>query len=202
MNTKTNININTNATNKPISALDVLLQRASVHHLSDPAPTKGQLKIMFRAALRAPDHGRLHPFRFLLIAANARQKLADLFIKATQASPKTAENPLAIAKAGQKPFRAATIITVIYTPKTHPKIPFAEQKITAGCAAHAILYAAHAQGIGAIWHTGELSRDALVKEGLGLKNEEEIIAFIYLGTPNGAAPEIPTLLPSDFVRDF
>lgn len=69
--------------------------------------------------------------------------------------------------------------------QAHAKVPQQEQILAAGCAAHGLLLAAHAQGLGAVWRTGELSHSRAVAAGLGLAADEQVIAFIYLGTPAG-----------------
>ncbi|MEN0108430.1 MAG: nitroreductase family protein, partial [Pseudomonas sp.] len=81
------------------------------------------------------------------------------------------------------PLRAPLLVVVIARVQEHPKVPAQEQVLAAGCAAHGILLAAHAQGIGAVWRTGELSYNARIAKGLGLAANEQIIAFLYLGTP-------------------
>lgn len=91
--------------------------------------------------------------------------------------------PAAMDKALAAPLRAPLLLVVIASPKEHAKVPRSEQVLSAGCAAHALLQAAHAQGLGAIWRTGELAYHPTVAKGLGLSAGEQVIAFIYLGTP-------------------
>jgi nitroreductase len=88
-----------------------------------------------------------------------------------------------IDKARNGPLRAPLVVVVIAKLQEHVKYPKAEQLLTAGCAAHGILLAAYAQGIGAVWRTGDLAYSKHVAEGLGLVEGEEVIAFLYLGTP-------------------
>jgi len=72
-----------------------------------------------------------------------------------------------------------------------PKVPKMEQVISAGCAAHAILLAAHALGLGAMWRSGKYAFDPVVRKGLGLEEEDEVVAFIYLGTLGGRHKPLP-----------
>jgi nitroreductase len=87
-----------------------------------------------------------------------------------------------LAAARKKPLRAPMIIAVIarVTPD-EPKVPKIEQVISAGCAAHGILLAAHALGLGAMWRSGKYAFDTTVRKGLGLDEEDQVVAFVYLG---------------------
>lgn len=164
-----------------MDALDLLHNRVSCPALIEPGPTKQQLDSIYQAALRAPDHGAIRPWRFLTVAGDARQKLGDLYLKAAlienpQLSPERQD------KIRKMPLRAPTVIVVIAAVSEHPKVPMVEQEISAGCAAQNIILAAHAQGLGAMWRTGDMAYLSTVKSGLGLTEEESIIGYIYLGT--------------------
>ena len=164
-----------------MNAIELLHNRVSAPVLNSPAPTQTQLEIMFRAALRAPDHAGLQPWRFLTIEQEARSELGQLFAKALQA--KTSDiSEEKLLKAAKKPLRAPMVIIAIASITEHPKVPEVEQVITAGCAAHSLLLAAYAQGLGAMWRTGEMAFDPTVKAGLGLKAHEQVVGFLYVGT--------------------
>lgn len=180
-----------------MEALDALLNRVSVPRLVEPAPNAAQREALFQAALRAPDHGQLRPWRFLTIEGEARQKLGQLLAEAVQAGG-DATQP-AMEKARAMPLRAPLLVVVVARLQDHFKVPQSEQRLAAGCAAHGILLAAHAQGVGAVWRTGELSYDKHVAQGLGLADNEEIIAFLYLGTPLNEPRTAPVLATADFV---
>lgn len=162
-----------------MDALDALLNRVSAPRLIEPAPTEEQRQVLFRAALRAPDHAQLRPWRFLTVEGRARNELGELFVSALGAD----SAPETIAKTLAMPLRAPFLVVVIARVQEHPKVPAQEQVLAAGCAAHGILLAAHAQGIGAVWRTGEMAYNARVAKGLGLADNEQIIAYLYLGTP-------------------
>lgn len=165
-----------------MQALDALLNRVSVPRLLDPAPTAEQREVLFAAAMRAPDHGHLQPWRFLTVEGQAREQLGEILAQAALAQD--AEAPQAVVdKARNGPLRAPLVVVVIAKLQDHVKYPKSEQLLAAGCAAHGILLAAYAQGIGAVWRTGELAYSPQVAEGLGLAEGEEVIAFLYLGTP-------------------
>ena len=165
-----------------MQALDALLNRVSVPRLLDPAPTAEQREVLFAAAMRAPDHGHLQPWRFLTVEGQAREQLGEILAQAALAQD--AEAPQAVVdKARNGPLRAPLVVVVIAKLQEHIKYPKSEQLLAAGCAAHGILLAAYAQGIGAVWRTGELAYSPQVAQGLGLAEGEEVIAFLYLGTP-------------------
>ena len=104
-----------------------------------------------------------------------------------------------LGKARAMPLRAPLLVAVIASPKPHFKVPESEQILSAGCAAHAIVIAAHALGLGAIWRSGDLSHDPVVKAGLGVAEREQIIGFIYLGRVEGERRTPPELDPAQFV---
>ncbi|MDD0972574.1 nitroreductase family protein [Pseudomonas fontis] len=180
-----------------MEALDALLNRVSVPRLVEPAPNAAQREALFQAASRAPDHGLLRPWRFLTIEGAARDKLGELLAEAVRA--KGDATPAALEKAQAMPLRAPLLIVVIARLQDHFKVPKWEQKIAAGCAAHGILLAAYAQGIGAVWRTGELSYAPSVAKGLGLVAGEEVIGFLYVGTPLNDPREAPVLATEGFV---
>lgn len=183
-----------------MEAIDLLLGRVSVTRLSEPAPTEEQRDVLFRAALRAPDHALLRPWRFLTIEGAAREQLGELFAQALQQGGEVSEE--ALDKARRMPMRAPLLIVAIASPKPHPKVPESEQLLAVGSAVHGLLLAAHAQGIGAVWRTGEFSYDAHVALGLGLLEQERIIGFVYLGTPEGPLRTPPVLEPHEFVQHW
>ncbi|WP_312934835.1 nitroreductase family protein, partial [Stutzerimonas nitrititolerans] len=95
-----------------MDALDLLLNRVSVTRLFDPAPDEAQLDLLFRAALRAPDHGQLRPWRFLVIQGAARERLGELFVESLKLSdPDCSEE--ALQKARKMPLRAPMLVVVV-----------------------------------------------------------------------------------------
>lgn len=184
-----------------MDALDLLLNRVSVTRLADPAPNAAQLDVILRAALRAPDHGQLRPWRFLTVQGDARERLGALFAEALRLrQPELPDD--ALAKPRKMPLRAPMVLVVIARVLPHPKIPESEQVLAVACAAHGVLLAAHAQGLGAVWRTGEFAYDPYVAQQLGLADNEQVLGFIYLGTPDGNPRTPPELDPRNFVRPW
>jgi nitroreductase len=172
-----------------MEALDVLLNRVSVPRLIDPAPDAAQREILLGAAMRSPDHGQLRPYRFITVEGQARERMGELLVQALESSGVEATQQ-ALDKARLGPLRAPLIMVVVARLQDHFKVPRKEQLITAGCAAHGVLLAAHALGLGAVWRTGELCYSPVVAKGLGLNADEEIIAFLYLGTPQNSPRDV------------
>lgn len=184
-----------------MDVLDALINRVSAPRLIEPAPTAEQRELMFQAALRAPDHGQLRPWRFLTVEGEARHSLGELFAEAIASKYPDADEE-ALTKARNMPLRAPLLILVIARTQEHPKVPAHEQVLAAGCAAHGILLAAYAQGVGAVWRTGELSHDPVVDAGLGLAANEQVIGYLYLGTPQRELRAAPAVSVDEFVSDW
>lgn len=180
-----------------MDAITALQTRQSVSQLDLPGPTPSQLDAIFRAGLRASDHGRLRPWRFIVIEGDARYKLGDLFVRAAQqANPQLADEER--KKLQDNPLRAPLIITVVAKIRPNEKIPAIEQHLSAAAAAQLMLLAAHALQLGAVWKTGKMAYDAGVHRGLGLEAGDQIVGFLYLGTPKANKP-LPELSTRDFV---
>ena len=182
-----------------MDALTLLTQRYSTGRLSEPGPDSAALTQLISCALRAPDHAYLRPWRFLVIDGDSRQRLGDLFADALL-QRKPAANVDEIEKNRNAPLRAPVVIAVISQIHAHAKVPAIEQTLSAGCGAFALVLAAQAMGFGAVWRTGENAYDERIKQGLGLAANENIIGYIYVGTPSGPAKVVPTLNPNDFVQ--
>ena len=182
-----------------MEALQVLQKRISSPLLKEPGPNEQQLEQIFSAALRAPDHGALQPWRFLLIEGDAREKFAkELYnIKLSEQAPERD-----LEKAKKMPLRAPAIIVVIASMKEHPNIPEIEQEYSAATAAQNIILAAEALELGAIWRTGWPAFHSGVNKALGLTQNEKIIGFIYVGTRATERRPIPELKVSDFVKKW
>lgn len=167
-----------------------LTTRNSSPRLTEPGPDKVSLEHMFQAALRAPDHAWLQPWRFLLLEGVDRERLGEVFLQALLARDPDAD-AAAREKALASPLRAPTLVVVICRYTEHPKVPREEQVISAGCAAHAMLLAAEAQGYAGIWRTGAAVEDPHVTAALEIADNESIVAFLYFGSRDGRAKPLP-----------
>jgi nitroreductase len=173
-----------------MDALDLLLTRESALKLDAPAPSEADLDTIFQSAVRAPDHGRLRPWRFVVIEADKRARLGDLMADSMRRRmPDVSEEMLDRERA--KPMRAPTIVVAAAHVQKGHKIMECEQIAAAAAATQNIMLAAHALGYGAMWKTGEPAYDPGVKTALGLDAEDEIMGFLYLGTNVGTSSPAP-----------
>jgi len=174
-------------------ALDTLLSRRSVPALllGEPGPTAAEVTVALEAAARAPDHGALRPWRFILIREPAaRARLADLCARRMlERDPDTP--PRKLDKARNMPRTAPLVIAIAARVQSEHKVPELEQLLSTGAAVMNLLNAFHAQGYGAIWLTGGNGYDREIGAQLGVLAEERSLGFVYVGTVQGALREGP-----------
>ena len=170
-----------------MEAIELLCSRHSASKLGAPAPSAEAVEAMLEAAARAPDHGRLQPWRLILIEGDARRSFGEILAESLARRNPLAAEP-ALAREREKALRAPLIIVVATRCDRSGKIPVVEQIVSAGCAAHGLMLAAFAQGLGAFWRTGEAAYDEAVKGALGVGSDDLIIGFIFVGTDIGGAP--------------
>lgn len=173
------------------AALDFLLSRRSrpAKTLIAPAPTRDQLIPILTAAARSPDHGKLEPWRFVVIEAGAMARLADLAEARGKALGKSPED----ATKGRNQFDLGVLaVAVIEMQVSAEKIPPIEQSYSTGAVCLALLNAALASGWGANWLSGWVSHDReFSTQGLGLGDNERIAGFIHIATQGTRPPERP-----------
>ncbi|AQA20245.1 nitroreductase [Halioglobus japonicus] len=177
--------------------LKFLVSRNSAPKLTSPGPDADELAQMMSAALRAPDHARLRPWRFLTVSGERREALGELLLQALLARNPDADES-AQTKARNAPLRAPVVVVVICKLSEHPKVPHIEQRQSAACAAHGLLLGAEALGYSGIWRTGDVAFDRPFMTSLGLAADEEITGFVYLGTRDGKPKPLPEMNPEEF----
>jgi nitroreductase len=168
-----------------MDAIEALNTRATAKTYGEAAPSKEQLAIVLEAAVRAPDHGRLRPWRFMIIEGDQRRKFGDMLAaSALRRVPGLSAGDL--QRERDKAMRAPLIIVVACRIVPGTKIPVIEQILAAGSAAQNMLLALHAQGFAAAWKTGEAAYDPEVKRALGFAADDHLVGFIYTGGGAGA----------------
>lgn len=182
-----------------MNALSLLLNRRSTSRLIEPRPTGEVLNTIIQAGMRAPDHATLQPWRFIVICDEGLTRLSDLFLHAMRIDGRDEATQ---EKARLAPFRAPLIITVLAHCTEHSMVPKWEQVVSAGCAVQAMQLAAIAQGFGGIWRTGPMTHHPEVRTALGCRPQDEIVGFLYLGTPQVKATAIKKPDMASFVRYF
>jgi len=175
-----------------MEALDALTQRVSGSGLVEPAPDELELHSILSAAVRAPDHGRLRPWRFIVLRGAARERLGRLMAKAYRRRWPDATAAQLEKEAG-KPLRAPLVVVVAAKVNAQSHIPSIEQVLSAGAAAENIMLAAYAMGYGCAWKTGDAAYDPIIKDAFGLAPSDAIVGFLYLGTNAQPLPEPPPL---------
>lgn len=173
------------------AALDFLLTRRSrpAKTLTLPVPDRAALETILSAAARTPDHGKLEPWRFIVLQKAALARLAAMVPERGAALSVAPEQ---IEKARLQYANADLAVAVISSPKPSEKIPEIEQVYSAGAVCLALLNAALAAGWGANWLSGWPSHDReFIRDGLGLDDHEHVAGLIHLGTETSAPPERP-----------
>lgn len=169
--------------------LSMLLDRTSVSDLRDPGPERGDLDLILQAGLRAPDHGKLRPQRFVLIRGEARAAWADTIVAAFKAREPDAPEK-AIDKQRNRALNTPLIIALGVRVQYGHKIPEIEQMLCVGAAAMNMLNAIHALGYGGVWLTGANAFDGRVVTALGLEPGDKLAGFLFVGTPV-VSPTVP-----------
>jgi nitroreductase len=166
--------------NEPLARLQ---QRRSVaaHLLGEPGPGVQEIETLLRVASRVPDHGRLVPWRFIVLEGAARTRIGDTIAGAFRAdNPDSGAEKVAFER--HRLARAPLVIAVVSRAQPHVKIPEWEQVLSAGAACMTLLHAAHALGYGATWITEWYAYDRRVLDALGLDPRERIAGFVHIGT--------------------
>jgi nitroreductase len=164
-----------------MKAIDALLQRRSARALKEPAPEGPMLELILESAARAPDHGRLRPWSFIVIRGAGRARFGALLADHLRRA-NASVTEVSLQRERDKAFRAPVIIVVTAICNPFVKVPTIEQVLAAGAAAENIMLASFALGFNAMWKTGGPAYDEAVKKELGLEPKDAIVGFIYLGT--------------------
>lgn len=182
-----------------MDAIELLTTRSSQPRLTEPAPSGDALELIKKAAVRAPDHASLKPWKFIVCEGAGRKKLGEMLEQAAIASGMSDKD---VDRAPQLPMRAPMVIVAIAKYKEHPKVPQIEQVASTACAVHSMQMAAVAQGFQGIWRTGIYAQDENLREALYLEDEDEIVGFLYLGTAVCEAPDRAGPDPDDFFEEW
>lgn len=182
---------------KKKAAIAPLLERTSVSpkRLRLPGPNSQDIELILQAALRAPDHGSLHPWRVVEFRAQQRHALADRFEQEKRRRDPLA-SPADLQRAREHALRPPVLLAFVVAPRVGSKVPAREQWLAAGAALGNLLNAAHQLGYGAIMLSGERCFDPVLTAQLGVKAEEFLAGFISLGSVAEAPPARGHVLPA------
>ncbi|THD36262.1 MAG: nitroreductase [Sphingomonas sp.] len=154
-----------------------------------PGPDETQLRALLAIAARTPDHGKLAPWRFVVVPTDKRDELARVITEAYRVERPQAAR-LEIEALVQFAHQAPTLVVVLSSPKTESHIPLWEQELSAGAACMNLLHAAHAMGFAGGWLTGWSAYSGAVRDAFGAA-PERVAGFIFLGTPAKQLEERP-----------
>ena len=172
-------------------------QRQSIGHLVEPAPNAEQLERAFQAALTAPDHHRLKPTRFIVIAEDQREAFGELLSQALADLGETESAQLERVK--NHPFRAPLLVLALTKFQSHSKVPKFEQTLSSGAAIQNFILSLQAQGFSSMWRSGAVVESVHFKQALGLSADDLISGILYIGTAVKAIPPRAEIQTQDYV---
>ena len=172
--------------------LNLLATRRSVGPslLAGPGPSVSEIETMLAIAARVPDHGKLVPWRFIVIEGEARQRVGETIAAAFLADEPGAD-PARVAQERGRLTQAPLVIAVVSRAKPHPKIAEWEQMLSAGAATMNLVLAANAMGYATSWLTHWYSFDRRILDALGLEPEERLAGFVHIGRATEAPADRP-----------
>jgi nitroreductase len=185
------------------SPLSLLRTRRSgrPRDLVEPGPDGEQLRIILEVAARSPDHGKLHPWRFIHVPKHRRDAFAAM-LEAAYRADRPEPGRLELEAVERFARQAPELVVLLSSPAESLKIPLWEQQLSCGAVAMNLLHAAHALGFAGGWVTGWAAYSPQVLEGLGGREGERIAGFVFLGTPGVQLEERPRPAAEEIVVEW
>jgi nitroreductase len=171
--------------------LDAIRTRRSVGRMLADAPPRATVARLLEAAVCAPNHYLTEPWRFVVLTGAARERLGaaqEAALRRTLADPDDPRHAPALAKERAKPLRSPVVVVVAVEPSPDERVPELEEICATAAAAQNLLLAAHAEGLAAIWRTGETAYSDEVRTALDLPERARVLGIIYLGYADRAQP--------------
>jgi nitroreductase len=170
-----------------MDVMTAMLTRRSEHRLVEPAPNDQEFAYLLRAAATAPDHGRLRPWRWILVRGEGRVALGRCFADEC-AGPESRREQME-AKAQRAPLLATLVFSPLPNDTGHSSpIPEWEQLAATSAMAGSLILLLHARGFGSVWRTGRFIESEQTRRMLGLHREERLLGWLYIGTPQRLRP--------------
>jgi len=171
--------------------LRLLLTRRSVKiaALAEPGPSVGQLETILTAAARVPDHKKVVPWRFIVFQGEGRRRFGDILADVVAVEEREPPSTARIALERERFLRAPMVIGLISRVSPVPGAPEWEQELSCGAAGMNLCLAANALGYGTAWITEWYAFSPGVHKRLGLRENERVAGFIYIGTPKERQPD-------------
>ena len=166
-----------------LETLALLARRRSVkaHELREPGPNANQLEALLHLAARAPDHGKIGPWRFVVIEGEGRERASAALAAIAERLPNMSPERLVFER--QKFSRAPVCVMVVSSPAPGARIPEWEQQLSAAAVCYGLLLSAHAMGFAGSWITEWPAYNAEARAALGLAEGERVAGFVHLGSP-------------------
>jgi len=170
-----------------MDTFEAILTRHSISKVKpDPIP-RALLEKLLNAAVQAPNHHQLRPWRFVVLTGKSREALGEVMAQSLKKNnPEVPEAGLEKERA--KPLRAPVIIAVGVDRQIDQRVPEIENICAVAAAVENLLLAAHAAGLGAMWRTGAAALDPAVKKFLGFEPDQKLLSFVYIGYPDQEIP--------------
>lgn len=165
-----------------------------------PGPDTAQLAAILAIATRTPDHGKLNPWRFVIVPNETRDALATLITTAYLAERPQAAR-LELESLTSFANQAPALVVALFSPRESSKIPAWEQELSVGAACMNLLHAAHAQGFVGGWLTGWAAYSDVVRDAFGAA-PERIAGFFFIGSPSRALEERPRPDPGSVISTW
>ena len=165
---------------------DLIKRRRSIGKMTGERPTREQIERLLEAATHAPNHHKVQPWKFFVLAGNAREELGTVMAisLAVRLEETSSEKAQAILnKERNKPLRSPVVIVVAAEAPNQPNVMEIENIEATAAAVQNMLLTAEEMGLACMWRTGDAAYDPHVKQWLGLESGEHIVAFLYVGYP-------------------
>jgi nitroreductase len=169
--------------------------------LVEPGPDEAQLRQMLEIAARSPDHGKLAPWRFIHVGRERRAPFATM-LEAAYRADKPDPGRLEIEAVHRFAEQAPTLVIALSSPVQGTKIPLWEQQLSCGAAVMNLVHAAFVSGFAAGWVTGWAAYSPQVLEGIGVREDERIAGFVFIGTPSVELEDRPRPAAEDIAGEW
>ena len=162
---------------------DFLSRRRStkIMKIGEPGPSVEQLDTILKTAARVPDHGKLVPWRLIVLEGDGRKRAGEI-LRAAYPSEDPAATEAKLQLESERFLRSPVVVAVIFSPKESTKAPEWEQTLSAGACCYNLCLAANSLGFATTWITEWYAYNKSVAEGFGLNDTERFAGFVYIGT--------------------
>lgn len=169
-----------------MSIFDIIQRRRSIGKMTEQSPTRTQIERLLEAATHAPNHHKVEPWRFFVLAGRTRNELGEIMASslATRLQETMGEKTQAMLdKERNKPLRSPILIVVAAEHATSPTVMDIENVEATAAAIQNMLLVGEEMGLACMWRTGNAASDPHIKQWLDLSTEDTIVAFVYVGYP-------------------